>query len=93
MTAADGRLQVRLDCKNYKQLPAEEYAVRLTNLSKTEPTGITGNFRSLKLSLEKPESTKAVVLNVLRGSTCKATDFIPEAFPIEAGKRRYRVLS
>ena len=86
MTAADGKLQVRLDGKSYKGFPAEEYAVTLTNLSQTEPTGITGNFRSLKLSLDKPESGQAVVLNVLRGSTCVATDFVPEAFTIEAGK-------
>ncbi len=88
MTAADGRLQVRLDGKNYKGFPAEEYAVLLTNLSKTQPTKIAANFRSLKISLDKPESNKPVVLNVLRGSTCKATDFIPEAFPIEAGKEK-----
>ena len=88
MTAADGRLQIRLDCKNYKGFPVEEYAVLLTNLSKTEPTGIAGNFRSLKLSVDKPESNQAVVLNVLRGSTCKATDFVPESFPIEAGKEQ-----
>ena len=49
MTAADGRLQVRLDCKEYKNLPVEEYAVLLTNLSKTESTGITANFRSCLL--------------------------------------------
>ncbi len=88
MTTADGRLQVRLDGKNYKGFPAEEYAVLLANLSKTESTGIAANFRSLKLSVAKPESDKPVVLNVLRGSTCMATDFIPEAFSIEAGKER-----
>jgi len=86
MTAADGRLQVRLDGRNFKGFPAEEYAVLLTNLSKTEPTGIVANFRSLKISLDKPESNKPVVLNVLRGSTCKATDFVPESFAIETGK-------
>jgi hypothetical protein len=68
--------------------PAEEYAVLLTNLSNAEPTKIAANFRSLKISLDKPESNKPVVLNVLCGSTCKATDFIPEAFPIEAGKEK-----
>ncbi len=88
MTAADGRLQVRLDGRNYKGFPAEEYAVLLTNLSKTEPTGIVANFRSLKICLDKEQSDKPIVLNVLRGSTCKATDFIPEAFPIEAGKEK-----
>jgi len=88
MTAADGRLQLRLDCKTYKGYPVEEYAVLLTNLSKTEPTRIAANFRSLNVSVDKPESTMAVVLNVLRGSTCKATDFIPEAFPIDAGKEK-----
>ena len=88
MTTADGKLQIRLDCKNYKKFPAEEYAVRLINLSNTEPTGVITNFRSLALSLNKPESIKTVVLNVLRGSTCKATDFIPESFTIEDGKER-----
>ena len=86
MTAADGRLQVRLDGKNYKGFPAEEYAVLLTNLSKTEPTGIAANFLSLKICLDKPESNKPVVLHVLRGSTCEATDFIPEEFTIAVGK-------
>ena len=88
MTSADGKLQIRLDCKNYKAFPAEEYAVQLTNLSKTEPTGIAANFRSLKLSVDKAESAKPVVLNVLRGSTCKATDFVPESFTVETGKER-----
>ena len=88
MTAADGRLQIRLDGKNYKNFPAEEYAVRLTNLSKTESTGIVNNFRSLSFSIANPESAKAVTLNVLRGSTCVATDFVPASFPIEAGKEK-----
>ena len=88
MTAVDGRLQVRLDGKSYKGFPVEEYAVLVTNLSKTEPTGIVANFRSLKICLDKEQSDKPIVLNVLRGSTCKATDFIPEAFPIEAGKEK-----
>ncbi|MBI5818764.1 MAG: alpha-galactosidase [Verrucomicrobia bacterium] len=88
MTAADGKLQVRLDCKTYRNFPAEEYAVLLTNLSRTEPTGIADNFRSLKLSIAMPESIKAAVINVLRGSTCKATDFVPESFTIEAGKEQ-----
>ena len=87
MTAADGKMRVRLDCRSYKEFPAEEYAVLLTNLSKAEPTGVTSNFRSLKLSVDKPESA-AVALNVLRGSTCKATDFIPESFTIEDGKEQ-----
>ena len=86
MTAADGKLQIRLDCKGYKNFPAEEYSVLLTNLSKTEPTGIAANFRSLKLSIDSPEPAMAVTLNVLRGSTCKATDFVPESFTIEAGR-------
>ncbi len=86
MTAADGKLQIRLDCKRYKNYPAEEYAVCVTNLSESEPTRIVANFRSLSLSIDTPEAIKAVVLNVLRGSTCKATDFVPEAFDIEAGK-------
>ncbi|MFA5193562.1 MAG: alpha-galactosidase, partial [Verrucomicrobiia bacterium] len=88
MTAADGKLQIRLDCKTYRNFPAEEYAVLLTNLSRTEPTGIADNFRSLKLSIAMPESIKAAVINVLRGSTCKATDFVPESFTIEAGKEQ-----
>ena len=88
MTATDGKMQVRLDCRSYKIFPAEEYAVLLTNLSRAEPTGITSNFQSLKLSLDKLEFAKAVSLNVLRGSTCKATDFVPESFAIEAGKEQ-----
>lgn len=88
MTAADGRLQIQLDGKTYKGFPAEECAVLVTNLSKTEPTGITSNFRSLKLSVDKPESANAVTVNVLRGSTCKPTDFVPETFSIEAGKEQ-----
>ena len=88
MTAADGRLQIRLDGKTYKGFPVEEYNVLATNLSKTEPTGIIGNFRSLNLSLGKPVSKQAVALHVLRGSTCKSTDFIPETFTIEAGNEQ-----
>ncbi len=88
ITAADGKLQIRLDCKTYKDFPAREYSVELTNLSKTEPTGIVSDFRSLGLSIDTPESAKAVTLNVLRGSTCKATDFIPKSFQIETGKEQ-----
>jgi len=88
MTAADGKLQVWLEVKTYKDFPAEEYSVRLTNLSKTEPTGIIDNFRSLGLAFENPKSTSPVSLSVLRGSTCAATDFVPESFTIEAGKER-----
>ncbi len=88
LTAADGTLQVRLDGKRYRSVPAEEYDVRLTNLSDKKQTGIVSNFRSLAFSADTPEAGKAVVLNVLRGSTCKATDFIPESYEIEAGKER-----
>ena len=88
MTAADGKMQVRLDGRSYKEYPAEEYDVRLANLSQTEPTGIASDFRSLKLSVGKPESARAVTLHILRGSTCKATDFIPESFTIEAGNEQ-----
>lgn len=88
ITAADNKLQIRLDCRTYKNFPAQEHSVRLTNLSKTEPTGIVNNFRSLSLSLDHPKSDNAVTLNVLRGSTCKATDFVPESFKVEAGKEQ-----
>ena len=88
MTAADRRLQIRLDGKTYKGFPAEEYAVLATNLSKTKPTEIIGNFRSLSISLGKPETKHVVMLRVLRGSTCKPTDFIPETFTIEAGNEQ-----
>lgn len=74
--------------QRYKSFPAEEYSVQLTNLSKTEPTGIINNFRSLNRSLDNPGSAKAATLNVLRGSTCKATDFVPESFTMEAGKEQ-----
>jgi alpha-galactosidase len=88
ITTADGRLQVRLEGKVYKQFPAEEYAVQLTNLSSREPTGLVSNFRSLKLSVDHPAAGHAVTVNVLRGSTNKATDFIPETFRVEAGEER-----
>ena len=88
MTAADEKLQVRLDGRRYKQYPAEEFAVRLANLSRTEPTGIASNFRSLKLCLGKRDASTSVALNVLRGSTCKATDFVPEAFTVAPGQER-----
>ena len=86
MTAADGRLQVRLDGKKYKAFPVEEYAVQLTNLSTTESTAMIGDFRSLKLCVDKAGSAEAVTVNVLRGSLCQPTDFVPETFTIEAGK-------
>ena len=88
MTAADGKLQIRLDFKTYKNALAGEYSVQLTNLSKTEPTGIISNFRSLSLAVDNPETPNAVSLNTLRGSTCAATDFVPESFKIESGKER-----
>ncbi len=88
ITAADGRMQIQLDCRTYKKFPAEEYSVRLRNLSQTEPTGLINSFRSLHLSIGNPQSAKSVTLNVLRGSTCKATDFVPESFNIESGKER-----
>lgn len=86
MTAADGKLQIRLDCKTYRKFPAEEYAVAVTNLSAAEPTAIVDNFRSLSLALDNPVAASAVTLNFLRGSTCVATDFVPEAVKIEPGK-------
>ena len=46
MTTADGKTRIRLDGKKYKNFPAEEYAVALTNLSETEPTGTISDFRS-----------------------------------------------
>ncbi len=88
MTAADGKFQIRLDRKSYAGFTAEEYSVSLTNLSKAEPTERVANFRSLKLTVAKPDSGKAVSLNVLRGSTCKATDFVPETFTVENGQER-----
>ena len=60
----------------------------MTNLSETEPTGTISDLRSLKLAVKKPDSASGVTLNVLRGSTCKATDFVPEAFNVEVGKER-----
>ena len=81
-------MQVRLDFRIYKNVFAEEYSVQLTNRSKTEPTGMINDFRSLNLSVDNPGSTSTVSLKVLRGSTCTATDFVPELFNIEAGKER-----
>ena len=66
----------------------EEYSVQLTNLSKTEPTGIISDFRSLHLSVDNVESADAVSLKVLRGSTCAATDFVPESLHIESGNEQ-----
>lgn len=88
LTTADGKLQIRLDFKNYKQFPVEEYSVQLTNLSKTEPTALIENFRSLHSVIENPEAADAVKLNVLRGSTCAPTDFVPESLPLEPGKEQ-----
>lgn len=88
MAAADGKLLIRLACKSYKAFPAEEYAVLVTNSAASEPTGVVGNFRSLKLTVGKPAPGAAVSLHVLRGSTCKATDFVPETFTIEEGQER-----
>ena len=39
LTAADGKLQVRLDCRIYKNFPVEEYSVQLTNLSQDRTDG------------------------------------------------------
>jgi alpha-galactosidase len=88
VTAADGKMQIRLDCRRYKNFPAEEYSVQVSNRSQTEPTAVIDHFRSLNRSIDNPRSARAVTLNVLRGSTCKATDFVPEAFKIESGKEQ-----
>ncbi len=85
ITAADGKLQIRIDFKIYKDFPVEECSVELTNLSGTEPTGIVSDFRSLCLAVDNPQSADAVALHVLRGSTCTAADFVPESLRIEAG--------
>jgi hypothetical protein len=60
----------------------------VTNLSKTEPTGIINTLRSLNRSLDNLPTADAVTVNVLRGSTCKATDFVPESLRIEVGKEQ-----
>jgi alpha-galactosidase len=88
MTAVDGRLQVLQTCKRYRQFPAEEVAVQVLNRSKTEPTGIVSHFRSLQMAVAVPPTAKSIELDVLRGSTCKATDFVPEAFALDVGKER-----
>ena len=88
LTTADGKLQIRLDFKKYKSFPVEEYSVELTNSSKTDPTAIIENFRSLHLVLDNPAAAEGVKLNVLRGSTCAPTDFVPESLPVEPGKEQ-----
>jgi len=88
LTTADGKLQIRLNGRNYKNFPVQEYSVQLTNLSKTESTGVVSDFRSLQFSVDHSASAKVATVNVLRGSTCNASDFIPESFPIDAGKEK-----
>lgn len=87
-TTADGKLQIQMEVKHYTTFPVVEYSVQLSNLSTTEPTGVVSDFQSLDVAFAKPDRQGRVVLDLLRGSTCVATDFAPESVRIEAGKEQ-----
>ncbi len=87
-TAPDGKLQITVNGRNYKKFPVTEYAVSLTNLSKTEETETISDFQTLDLTLPIPSDADKITLNTLRGSNCIAEDFSPIAVGLAAGESR-----
>ena len=84
--ARDGKLQIRLDYKLYKNYPAFEYTVRLANLSPDEETGLVENFMSLGTTVSLPVSDRDLFPDVVGGSLCNPNDFTPNHFVIPAGQ-------
>ena len=85
--ARDGKLQIRLDYKLYKNYPAFEYTVRLANLSPDEETGLVENFMSLGTTVSLPVSDRDLFLDVVGGSLCNPNDFTPNHFVIRPLKQ------
>lgn len=85
--AKDGKLQMTVVCRRYKNYPVLEYSVRLTNLSKTEPTEIVENFQSLDFDFPVNQLNEKITLNNLIGSVCAPIDFTPQTFRLKAGEQ------
>ncbi|MDO5554616.1 MAG: alpha-galactosidase [Planctomycetia bacterium] len=85
-TAPDGKFQVQILTKKYKQFPAVEYSVVLNNLSGTESTGIVDRFLSLDWSFAKADAQSPATLNALVGSLCCPDDFTPVSFVLTPGQ-------
>ena len=85
-TAPDGKLCITVDYKKYNKFPVSEFFVTLSNRSKTEPTGIVENFKSLDTVFALPREKQAVTINTLRGSVYNPPDdFIPMEWTLEVG--------
>jgi len=85
-TAPDGKLQITINGKKYKNYPVTEHTVSLTNLSRDEDTKIISDFQSLDIDLANPRGWYQVpTLNTLRGSFCIPTDFTPLTVDLGAG--------
>ncbi|MBQ3387817.1 MAG: alpha-galactosidase [Thermoguttaceae bacterium] len=84
--ARDGKLQIRVDYKLYKNYPVFEYTVWLANLSETEETGLVENFNAIHTSIPFPVRNRNLILDAVTGSTCVPSDFTPKRFTVEPGK-------
>ena len=85
-TSRDGKLRVDVAYKLYKNYPVSEYAVRLTNLSADEPTGLIDDFRSIDTTYSLPDSEKNLVLSAVSGSLCAPDDFTPRQRVVAPGE-------
>lgn len=83
--APDGKLKLDIDRKIYKNFPVQEYSIRLTNLSKTESSGMVENFKSLDFNAPSPQKNTAYTLNYLCGSQCKVQDFMALSKTLDPG--------
>lgn len=87
--APDGKLQIVLNGRSYKNSPVLEYSVSLKNLSQTESTDLISGFRTLAGSTDdKLSKNQTVALRFLNGSLCRPDDFIPNCEKLLPGKER-----
>ncbi len=84
-TAPDGKLQVKLDVRTYRDFPVWEYTVWLTNLSKDAPTGVISDVNTFCTNIPLPQSGKEVTLDTICGSKCRGDDFVPDRKVISNG--------
>lgn len=83
--APDGKLEVRFLVRSYRDFPVFEYSMWLTNLSGEEPTATLSHILPFQMTLPIPDPEQEVTLHTIRGSQCRADDFIPESIVIPAG--------
>jgi alpha-galactosidase len=82
----DGKLQVDVGYKLYKNYPVSEYSVRLTNLSSSDETGLVEDFHSIGTTVSLPVSNRNLIIDTVAGSLCTPSDFVPKRFVVEPGK-------